>query len=171
MEHSTYAYLKPFVRIVQKRAEFFHRPLLCSQLHQHSNIKLTEAILFEPRSCARRRQHNVVDQERRAWPAFLQCWNKGLKNPDTIAVVPVVETLTDEKYICIADGLGLEEIVLHERDSALQIIRALFLTLTQHYGGTILYHKTEFGKHLSRKNRVSQHASPFTLLILRTKGC
>ena len=133
------AYLETLVGQLQNRLKLFSSPLLRTYNNKHANVQLTKVMLFNLAPSIQVRQNRIVDQQGRPRLAMLESGDECAKDTDTIAVVPIVYALSNEICAGAVDWLLIEEVVLHECHSALQVVCLQLLRPREHIFGNVLH--------------------------------
>lgn len=113
------AHLKPVVGQLQNFLKLLLSPLLGTYNNKHAYVQLTKIMLFDLAPSVQVRQDCIVYQQGCSRLAMLEGWDECAKDTNTIAVIPIVYALSNEVCASAVDWLRIEEVVLHECDSAL----------------------------------------------------
>lgn len=132
--------------MLEESVELLLRSLLSAERHHHRDVHLAEAALFETCRGATLGQNHLVDEKRRPGIAPLQGGDHAPQDLDTIAVIVVVQALSQEEDVAALFWLGCEEVVLLEGQSAFEVLDGCVLGLIEHMIGDVLHDEPQGGE-------------------------
>lgn len=142
--------LIPRIGFFQKSLKLGLRTLFRPKSYQHEHIQLPQSALLMGWSRSRLGHDGVIDQQWCVLCGALETRDESFEDSDYVTVGPVVCALADEEGGHVAQRLGLEEVVLHEADSALYGLDQC-LALSEHVGGGVLDDKSEIRESLQSR--------------------